>query len=222
MKLSGGDKAKWNRIKSEIIKRPFIAYSIGLSSKELNDLFSDEEPTKEQIDELDKRLITDRANKTERLRPFLADLVDHRGSVKFAEKVETDGMTIKYIIDKKSKKPPSYDLISRIELTLNQLTEFAISIENLNDKKNHVPNKVDGLKLKTVDIANRLFSLTQHFNYLRAAKKIEIKKTDFYTSDNWQIGSLKSGIESSIRELEEVKKQLNILIENLSNLKGEE
>jgi hypothetical protein len=222
MKLSGGDKTKWNRIKSEIVKRPFIAYSIGLTSKEITELFSNAIPTKEKIEEIDKRLIADRAKKTERLRPFLTDLVDNRGSVKFAEKVETDGMTIKYIIDGKSKKPPSYDLISRIEITLSQLTDFTVSLENLNDEKNFVPSRVDSLKLKTVDITNRLFSLTQYFNHLKAIKKIETKPKELYSSDNWQISNLKSGLKSAIHDLEEVSSKLNILIENFSNQKTED
>ncbi len=61
-------------------------------------------------------------------------------------------MTIKYIIDDRSKKVPSIGLISRIEIFLNYNTSYEVSLQNQGDLINYVAYKVGSSIEKLVEI----------------------------------------------------------------------
>jgi len=186
MILSGGQKRKWLRLKQEIIKRPFLAYKVGLTTSEVDSFFASTFPPSERIDEIDKLLIAERDKKIERLRPTLTKVVGKRVSVRFAEKVGTDGITIKYIIDKKSR-PLSHDLISDIEIFLSYISDFEVSLENQNDAKNYIVNRVDTLKLSIVQIVNSLNWLSPYFEDLKHGDKKVKKQFIKSTADKYRV-----------------------------------
>lgn len=214
MTLTGNQKRKWLRLKQEIIKRPFLAYKIGLTTKEIENVFSDFFPNGERIEEVDGLLIAERDKKIERLRPTLTAIVGHRGSVQFADKVGTDGMTIKYIIDKKSRTL-SHDLISDIEIFLSYISDFEVSIENQNDANNYIANRADRLKLSTMRVANRLNALFPYFDTVKQRDKKAKKPYPKFSADYYEIEYLQSGLTEAIAALDKIKLEIDTIIENL-------
>ena len=212
MALTGTEKAKWVRLKKEIIKRPFLAYKIGLTSTEVDTLFSTGVPTKQKIEEIDKLLLEVRQINVERLRPTLTRVVGNRGSVQFAEKIDTDGMTIKYIIDNKSMKVPSHDLISKIENHLSYITDFEVSLENQNDEKLFVPNKVDSLKFATLNIVRDLNGLSSFYDDLKIIDKKHKKPFASYKPEQWKINQLQRTLDTSISSLEKIRLEVETII----------
>ena len=216
MELSGSEKTKWLRLKGEIVKRPFLAYTIGLSQEDVNSLFSENWPSKEKLSYIDQQLQKVKEQKVERLRPFLTKVVGNRGSSQFGEKVGVDGMTIKYIIDDRSKKVPSFDLISRIEIFLSYSVAYEVSLENQNDLINYVSNKVDMLKTDTFKVADDIRGLNHNFDVLKLLDKQQKKSFGNPKSDDWRLSQLRSTISSSINKLVDIQSAIKILIDNFT------
>jgi hypothetical protein len=212
MALTGIEKTKWIRLKKEIVKRPFLAYRIGLTSEEIESYFSGGIPTKERIEEIDKLLLQVRQKNVERLRTTLTLVVGNRGSVQFAEKIDSDGMTIKYIIDKKTTKIPGHDLISKIENHLSYITEFEVSIENQSDEKLFVPNKIDKIKISTHNIVDKLNGLSPFYEDLKIADKKLKRGFTTIKPEQWRINNLQRTLDSSISELEKIRLEVETII----------
>ena len=212
MALTGTEKSKWVRLRKEIVKRPFLAYEIGLTASEVETYFSGVVPTKQKIEEIDKLLLIKRQKNVERFRATLTIAVGNRGAVQFAEKIDSDGMTIKYIIDNKAVKVPSHDLISRIENHLSYITDFEVSIENQNDEKLFVPNKVDNLKLSTITIVNNLNGLSSFYDDLKIADKKHKKGFATYKPGECRINQLQKTLDTSISDLEKIRLEVQTII----------
>ncbi len=216
MDLNGSEKTKWFRLKGEIIKRPFLAYTIGLNQEDINFLFSDNLPSKDKLNYIDKELLRTKEEKVERLRPSLTKFVGHRGSAIFGEKVGVDGMTIKYIIDDRSPKVPSFDLISRIEIFLHYATGYEVSLENQSDLVNYVSNKVDLLKMDTCKVADDLIGLNHNFDVLKLMDKKQRKSYGSTPSEDWRLNQLRGTLGASINKLVDIQSSIKILIDNFT------
>lgn len=217
MELTSAEKTKWARLKAEFIKRPFLAYKIGLSATEIGSYFSGIDPISEKVKEIDKLLLVERQKKVDRLRPTLKKIVGPRGSVHFAEKIDADGMTIKYILDNKSAKVPSHDLLSKIEIYLSYLTDFEVSVENLHDEKNFVSTKIDNLKLNVAHIISNLNNLYPYFETLKMADKKKKKTNSKGLSEKWQLDQLNNTLSSSIEKLDKIRQEVEVLVKDYSN-----
>ncbi len=213
--LSGSQKTRWNRLKGEILKRPFLAFTIGLSKQEVEKLFSGGFPTQERLEEIYVLLMNERDKKIERLRNTLTKVVGHRGSAQFAEKVGTDGMTIKYIIDRKNRKPPNFDLIARIEIYLSYVSDFEVSLENQYEADNYLENTVDHLQVQALKIAESIRELNLYFATLKKFDKKSKSQSILGKSETWQLGHLQHSIKSAIDELREIENEVDIIINDL-------
>lgn len=214
MSTKAAQKAKWHRLRNEIIKRPFLAYKIGLTSSEVESFCSDIMPSNEKIEEVAVLLQKERLKSIERLRPTLVKAVGNRGSVQFADKIDTDGMTIKYIIDGNIKRLPSHDLISRIENHLSYLTDFEVSIENLNDEKIFLANKVDGLRLSILKVISSLNGLDFLFDELKLADKKHKKSFGSPTASEWKINELQRMLNNAVTDLEKIRLEVQLIVKD--------
>lgn len=210
--LSGAQKAKWHRLKGEIIKRPLLAFTIGLDKNEAQTILSNGFPDQKRLDEIDSLLIEERKRKTERLRSTLTRVVGHRGSGKFAEKIGTDGMTIKYIIDRRGKKVPSFDLIAKIEIHLSYVTDFEISFENQPDAIKYLEKSTECLRTRTFKVADELKALNLHFIELNRFDKKSKQHFVVSQRDSWKINHLQYVIKSAIDELNSVQANIETII----------
>ncbi|RLJ69206.1 hypothetical protein [Pedobacter alluvionis] len=212
MELTTPQKGKWKRLKAEIIERPFIAYSMGLSPKDIERLFLGGYPTLKELDELLAKMLDVREAKIERLRPVLTRVVGHRGSAQFAAKIHTDSMSIKYIIDKRYKSVPSHDLISRIEIYLNYLCDFELSLEYQTEAKLFFSGKIEELSLKASKVSASINTLP---GYLEKIKVFDKKNTSQHYGDKYAIGSLTYHLDKAIEDLQEMRLEVETILENL-------
>lgn len=212
MSLTTPQKNKWRRLKAEIIKRPFIAYSIGLTSKDIDELFFDGFPSLDRLERLQQADILLREEKTDRLRPTLIRVVGSRGSVQFANKIGTDGMSIKYIIDKRYKRTPSHDLIAKIEILLNYICEFEVSLEYQSESKVFLINKIDKLALESERVASSLRMLPEYLQKLKPFDKN--KNATYYYRDSYVKTSLIYCLDKAISDLEGIRLDVEVVIES--------
>lgn len=215
MELTGATKTKWLKLKTEIIKRPFLAYVAKLSESEVRSYFIESLlPTKSRLEEIAKTLIIDRECKTEKLRKILATKVGHRGSVRFANKLGISDGTIRNIIDRKYKSPPSYELLGQIETYLLYTDNYEVSLEHLNITKSFVSQKIDQLKEETYRISENVKWVTSHLDELKLSDKQTKQYFGNKKANRWTINQIQNNIDASIEQLKSLKLDIDTLIED--------
>ena len=217
MKLSGTQKTQWQKLKAEIVKRPLLAFIAGLSKEEVNTYLNDGEPTATRLEEINNALLQDRIKKTERVREALATKVGHRGAVRFANKIGVSDGTIRNIIDRKYKVPPSYDLLGRIEIYLYYSSDFSLSPEQIHVQKSFVQSRVHSLAAQTRSVSQRLVWAADEFGRVIAHDK-KIKR---YVGgpqpgkfDKFPLDEAQDSITQAIETLNHIKAEIGVLIED--------
>lgn len=213
MTLNTAQKGKWRRLKSEIIKRPFIAFAIGIKKEDIDRLFYADFPSLEEMEEIHSKNLQLRELNIDRLRPTLTKIVGNRGSVQFADKIGTDSMSIKYIIDKRYKQVPSHDLIAKIEIYLNYLCGFDVSLEYQAEHKTYFAEKTDQLSIEVAKISN---SLNYVPGYLQKLKAFDKNNNAGHYKDDYAITSLTYTLDKSIEDLQEIRLQVETILETFT------
>jgi hypothetical protein len=212
MELTNAQKSKWRHLKADVLKRPFTAFGIGLLPADIDRLFYGALPTIRELDELGRRMEELKEKNVQRLRPTLTQVVGHRGSAQFAEKIGTDSMSIKYIIDNRYKKVPSHELIAKIEIYLNYLCDYEISLEYQNEARSYFLTKIEAMNLKANAIATDVNELPAMVIKLQPFDK---KNTSYGYRDRWAIGGLFYKLDKSIAELQALRLELESVATNL-------
>ncbi|MCX6318117.1 MAG: hypothetical protein NTW29_12560 [Bacteroidetes bacterium] len=215
MELTGPSKTKWLKIKADIIKRPFLSFIIKLSENEMITYFiNDQFPDKERIEEIYRTLINDRKNKANKLKDILATKVGHRGSVRFANKIGVSDTTIRNIIDKKYKFPPSYDILCKIETYLSYTTKFQVSLEHLNIANSFVSETIDQLKEEALKIFDIFKWIAFHLDELKLADKHIKHYFGDKKANKLTIGQIQRNIEKAIEDLSNLKLDIDTLVQD--------
>lgn len=119
---------KWSHLKSELRKRPLLAYKFGIPFESLQEYLK-KTPSNERILEIERLLIEDRKRKTLMVCEVLNSIMKPRETVIYALKIGISDTKLRNIIDGKDLCP-SYDIINKIEVFLNATMEYEIPIEN--------------------------------------------------------------------------------------------
>jgi len=212
MELSNAQKSKWRHLKADVLKRPFIAFGIGLVPADIDRLFYGALPTIEELELLSSRTEELKEKNVQRLRPTLTQVVGHRGSAQFAEKIGTDSMSIKYIIDNRCKKAPSHELIAKVEIYLNYLCDYEISLEYQNEARSYFSTKIETMFLKVNAIAADVHELPAMVNKLLPFDK---RNTSYGYRDRWAVGGLFYKLDKSVAELQALRLELDSVAANL-------
>ena len=171
-------------------------------------------PSRDRLNEIDKTLLLDREAKTEKLRKLLSMKVGPRGSVRFANKLGVSDGTIRSIVDKKYKSPPSYDLLGQIEIYLSYTENYEVSLEHRSIGKSFVSEKIDQLKEESEKVSENLKWVSSHLEELKLAnKKIKHQFGD-KKANRWTIDQIQNNIDKAIEQLKNLKMDVDTLIED--------
>ena len=198
---------KWSHLKSEIKLRPMLAYRIGIPIDKLQ-YYLYSTPSEEEILRIEKIIFNDRAEKTIKIRNALSKIVGYRETVEFSEKIGISDSKLRDIIQEKDKTP-SYDIINRIEVFLNAVSDFEISIENLIYAEYFIENEFESLAGKIHKVGENLLINTYEIkNLYRNAKK---------KYDNVLVEE-KNKLEQKIKMLKYQQEELNKAVRKLDYL----
>lgn len=201
-------KNRWYDIKKEIKRRPLLAYRIGISLDKWND-YSHNIPEKEEVNAMYNKIKEDRKNKTDRIKNKLSEIVGYREANIYAKRMGISPTSIKNILEDKSSKLPSYEMIDRIEIFINAIDDaFDVSLENTISFKEYIRDLIEKEVKSINNIANYLNSKGYELFDMLSSVKTDICGNETLPT---------SFLETSINNLKESKEKLDIIYETYKN-----
>lgn len=198
---------KWQLIKTELKKRPFLAVRLGWSIEDIEKYFAIT-PSEVEVEKVDRILLHDRLAKSKLLSIELKKIVGHRSAVKISDQIGISDTALRKIIEQPNHTA-SYDIIFKIEMYLNAIVGYKISIENtglaanyINSSLNSVSNKVNALSQQLQHLSISIKDLEKY----KISKKILANQSFILTSPSQSLSHV-------IEELLKIKEELANFIE---------
>lgn len=202
-------KNRWYDIKKEIKNRPLLSYRVGIPLDKW-DKYIHSIPERDEVNRIYDKIKEDRKNKTERVKNKLSEIIGYREANIYAKKMGISSTTIKNILENKSSKLPSYEMIDKIEIFINAIDDtFEISLENPISFKGYIRDLIDTEVKNINNIANNLNNKGYKlFNMFLSNVEKDIWGNEILPT---------SFLEISINNLKESKEKLDIIYETYKN-----
>ncbi|PRY90332.1 hypothetical protein BY457_12715 [Marinilabilia salmonicolor] len=199
-------KTRWGEIKKVLKERPLLAYKVNIPLEEW-DTYMFSYPSHQEIDRIYDEIMTDRKEKTLRVKEGLSKIVGYRESKEFSRRSGVSDSSIRQILDGK-KERAGYDIINRLELFLSvTMEEFEPSPENPLSVREFAQNSIAYIASQLNKVAENLKGYC--FDLTEMVRK-ENKRFDFFGERI----SPSIRIERNIERLKEIKDGIDMLWEN--------
>lgn len=202
---------KWSDLKKQIKSRPLLAYIVGIPIDQYNE-YIHTTPENEEVLRIEQIILQDRKIKTERIKQALQQLVGYRETVQAAYKIGISDTTIRNILSG-VKKGAGYDVINRLEIYLNAVSDFELSIENNLSPADFLINETNAVSDTLRNISIRLSDMHWDITKMARTKKLPERGAFFETKPYRPTDTLRSEIE----RLQKITERLDILIDTYIN-----
>ncbi|WP_297099339.1 hypothetical protein [uncultured Draconibacterium sp.] len=161
---------KWNHLRRQLKARQILFYIAQIPVESIKEYLHGR-PSNEEILRMETVILSDRREKTLRIRNGLQKYVGHLKSPQVARIIGVTDSTVRQIWSGKNDSA-SYEIIDKIELYLNQNFDFELSIENNLTVRKFLDNEAD-------IIIERIFSLKDQLGSIPPKIKNVIKRGEF-------------------------------------------
>lgn len=201
-------KNRWYDIKKEIKNRPLLAYYTEIPLDKWNE-YLHSIPERNEVNRIYKKIKEDRKNKAERVKTKLSQIIGYREANTYAKKMGISSTTIKNLLEGKSSNLPSYEMIDKLEIFINAIDEtFEVSLENTISFKEYIRNLIDKEVKNINNIANNLNSRGYELFDMLGNIKVDYRGNEIHPT---------TFLETSIKNLCEVKEKLDIIYDTYKN-----